>query len=1110
MQKKRLPVAIPPLRYVAKILLLMKLTAFIILVSCLQVSAAGFGQDARITLQMKQAPLVKILRMIEQKTDYKFVYSSNIFPGDIVTSINVKDKSVADVLTEVLTNTGFTYKLMGEDIVVIMQAAEEKQRHVVHGKVTSVKGEPLESVTIVVNKPSSVVVTDAKGEYSVNADDDAVLSFSSVGFASQEVNVGGKSEINIVLQPTSAQLNEIVVVGYNTQNKRKLTSAVATVSGDELNKRVATNPATLLQGQLPGLQVVQSSGEPGNEGVQLRIRGIGTFSGAGNDPLVIVDGLPGSMTVLNPNDIESVSLLKDAASAAIYGSRGANGVIVIKTKKGKGGGFTVNYNYNIGSSKATKLPDLITNSAEFMELSNEARANSGLQGLYTQDQIDLYRNATDRVKYPNHNWLNDVFKTATIQNHYLNMSGGKDNTNYSLGIGYSDQNGVVIGFNEKKYTMDFGLSSKVNKRVTIGTNIQMRYSHRLFPENGGVDMFLSTLAQSPLYPPKSPDGRWIKRAYPNELGNKNTVAIVEEDVRVRADDYYAQGNLSLDIDIIDGLKWENRAGMNFDAYKFNDFRPTVQTYYYNDMSSAGLLDVGTPGLNVGRTDNIYTVYYSQFTYRKAFGDHNISALAGFQQEYNGGSNLYGSRTQFPTNELRELDAGPTNGQTNSGTSSQWAIRSLYGNANYDYKDRYLLSASLRYDGTSRLPEDSRWGLFYSLSGGWRISQEAFLRDVSWLNDLKIRGSWGQLGNQNIGTYPYQPVLDNRNYAFGGSVSTGYSASTLVDPSLTWETTRVVDVGLDFTVLNNRLTLTADWFNKYTFDILRGSQVPLWLGLNAPTINNGALRNKGFEVSAQYKDMIGKDFSWYVGGNMQAYKNKLETFGKTEISGNSIREEGKPLDEFYLYQWDGIFQDQKEIDDSPKQPVSPTPGDLKIKDINGDGVIDDKDRTYTPGRYPSFQYAFNLGASWKGFDFNAQFYGSEGQKIYVTGWGIEPFRQGSVPTTDWRNRWTPDHHTNTMPKIYVADSYPAVQNYASTYFLKDATYIRLKNIQLGYTLPVQLIRKAGMKSLRVYFTADNVFTASKFPGLDPERTNVSGNYLSYPQNRTFTFGASVQF
>ena len=1110
MQKKRLPVALPPLRHVAKILLLMKMIALLLFVCCLQVSAAGFGQETKITLKVNQAPLVKILKIIEQKTDYKFVYSTTIFPGDLVTSINVKDQSVADILAQVLTNTGFTFKTMGEDIIVITPMADDIQKHTIHGKVVSSKGDPLESVTITVDKPSSVTVSDEKGEFSATAEDDASITFSSVGYVQQVIKLNGKTEVNVTLQPLTAELNEIVVVGYNTQNKRKLTSAVATVSGDDLNKRVATNPATLLQGQLPGLQVIQNSSEPGNEGVQLRIRGIGTFSGAGNDPLVIVDGLPGNLNILNPNDIESISVLKDAASAAIYGSRGANGVIVVKTKKGKAGGFNVNYNYNIGIQKATTLPDLVTNSAQFMELSNEARLNSGLQPLYTQEQIDLYRNATDRVKYPNHNWLNDVFKTTNTQNHYVNMSGGKDNTTYSLGLGYSNQNGVVIGFEEQKYTIDFGLSSKVNKRITIGTNIQMRYSDRKAPENGGTDMFLSTIAQSPLYPPRSADGRWIKRAYPNELGNKNTVAIVEEDVRIRYKDYYTQGNLSFDVDVIDGLKWENRAGINYDSYKFNDFRPVVQTYFYNDMSSAGALDVGTPGLNVGRTDNFYTVYYSQLNFKRQFGDHNVSALGGFQQEYNGGSNLNASRTQFPTNALRELDAGPANGQTNSGTSSEWAIRSFYGNANYDFQDKYLFGASLRYDGTSRLPKDTRWGLFYSFSGGWRISKEAFLKDVDWLNDLKIRGSWGQLGNQNIGNYPYQPTLNNSSYAFGGTVLPGFSASTLVDPSLKWETTRVFDVGADISVLNNRLTITADWFNKYTFDILRSSQVPLWLGLNAPTINNGALRNKGFELSAQYRDMIGKSFQWSIGGNIQRYTNVLEHFGKTEIGGNTIREEGRSLDEFYLYQWDGIFQSQQEIDKSPTQPVTPTPGDLKIKDINGDGKIDASDRTYTSGRYPAYQYAVNLSASYKGFDFSAQLYGSQGQKIYVTGWGIEPFRQGSLPTKDWLNRWTPEHHTNTMPKIYVADSYPAVQNYASTYFLKDASFLRLKNIQLGYTIPVETIRKVGLKSLRVYFTADNVFTASKFPGLDPERTSVSGNYVGYPQNRTFTFGASVQF
>jgi TonB-linked SusC/RagA family outer membrane protein len=587
------------------------------------------------------------------------------------------------------------------------------------------------------------------------------------------------------------------------------------------------------------------------------------------------------------------------------------------------------------------------------------------------------------------------------------------------------------------------------------------------------------------------------------------VALVGEDVRTITDDYYLQGNLSLDLEIIDGLTWENRGGANFGVGKFNDFRPVVPLYFYNDMSAAGLLDVGTPGLQVGRNDNLYTVYYSQLNYRQLFGQHNLSVLGGFQQEQNTASNLNAGRNQFTTNLLRELNAGPSDGMTNSGTSSRWAIRSLYGNINYDFQDKYLLGTSIRYDGTSRLPEDTRWGLFYSFSAGWRLSKETFLQDLGWLSDLKIRTSWGELGNQNIGTYPYQPTLDNRSYAFGGSVLPGYSASTLVDPSLTWETTRAFDVGLDLAAWENKLSFTADWFNKYTFDILRGSQVPLWLGLNAPTINNGAVRNKGFEFSAQYRNNIGTDLSYFVGANLQAYKNKLEVYGKSEIGGTTIREEGRPLDEFYLYLWDGIFQSQEEIDRSPTQPVTPTPGDLKIKDVDGNGRINDQDRTYVSGRYPKYQYAVNLGANWKNFDFSAQVFGSQGQKIYVNGWGIEPFRQGSVPTTDWRNRWTPTNPTNDMPKIYVADGYAPVQNYNSTYFLKDASFVRLKNVQLGYTLPVQVVSRVAMKSLRVYFAADNVFTASKFPGLDPERTS-SGNYVTYPQLRTFTFGASVQF
>jgi len=1080
--------------------------------------------DRKVDIAAVDMDMKSFLNMLSKKAGVKFVYFKETLNNQRKVTTAGGQKDLKTILEQVFLANGIGFEIVNNQIILkkLRTSADTGSENSenktdepdvvdvkITGKVTDALGAGLPGVTIKVKGTTAAVATDSQGNYTINAPDyNATLVVTYLGYVTREVAINGQKVVNIQLQEENKALNEVVVVGYSTQSRHKLTSAVVTVSGDELNKRVATSPTALLQGKLPGLQVVQGSGEPGNENVQLTIRGVGTFSGAGSNPLIIVDGIPGSLDVLNANDIESISVLKDASSAAIYGSRGANGVIVVKTKRGKAGSLAIQYTYNLGVSKATKLPDIITNSATYMQLSNEARTNSSLAPLYTQDQINLYQNATDRVKYPNHNWLNDIFRTAYTQNHYLNMSGGKDSTTYSVGVGITNQPGVMRGFDYSKYTFSLGLNSKLNKRITFGSDIQMRYGRKLTPENGASDQFLSALAQSPLYPAQSSDGRWIKKAYSNEQGNKNPAAIVGEDIRTRGNDYYLQGNLSLDIDLFKGLRWENKGGFNYGYYKFNDFRPVIPTYYYSDMSPAGNLDDGSPGLNVGNSDNIYTVYYSQLTYKKSLGLHNFSAFAGYQREKNNASNINASRTQYVTNYLRELNAGPSDGQTNNGTSSAWAISSFYGSANYDYADKYLLGANIRYDGTSRLPSNTRYGTFYSFSGGWRVSRENFLKDVSWLNDLKIRGSWGQLGNQNIGTYPYQSTLSGANYAFGGSVSSGFIANTLVDPSLTWETTRVGDIGLDMSILNNKLVLSADYFNKYTFDILRSSQVPFYIGLNAPTINDGALRNKGFEFALQYNDRIGRDFSYSIGVNLQTYKNKLERYGSKDISDHTIRQEGHELDAYYMYVWDGIFQSQQEIDNSPKQPVTPTPGDLKIKDVNGDGKIDANDRTYVSGRFPSYQYSANIGAAYKGFDFSAQLYGSQGQKAYVNGWGIEPFRQGSVPTTDWLNRWTPTNHTNTMPKIYVADGYAAVQNYPSTYFLKDASFVRLKSLQLGYNFALVALKKVSIKSLRVFVAADNVFTISKYPGLDPERVG-DGTYVTYPQNRTITFGASIK-
>lgn len=1012
--------------------------------------------------------------------------------------------------TQVLAVPSITLPYYSDNRIVTNYLVQDRT---VTGKVVDENGQALPGVSIKLKGSTKGTNTDGNGNFKFSIPDkgDLTLVFSIIGYKTQEVSIGSKYALEIIMSVDTKDLQEVVVVGYGTQKKTELTGSVAVASGELLNKRIATNPATMLQGQLPGLQVVQSSGEPGNEGVSLRIRGVGTFSGAGNDPLVIVDGLPGSLSSINPNDIETVSVLKDASSAAIYGARGANGVVLITTKKGKSGKLVFNYTYNNGITQATKLPDLITNSAEFMELNNEARVNSGLNPIYSQATIDLYRNATDREKYPNHNWLDDVFRKVNVENHYLNVSGGKDNTNYSVGLGYTSQPGVMKGFDYKKYTLQFNLNSKVNDFISFGTNTLLRYGKRMGARQGSGDLFLATLAQSPLYKPKLWDGsgRYTFRAFSNEAGNKNPVAIAEN-ANASTDDYYAQVNGYVNVNLAKGLVWETRGGANFTFYKTYDFRPKIPMYLYSDLSSAGNVDVGTLGLYLSQNNSLYTVIYSQLNYDKTFGDHHVNALAGAQQEQNKDQFMSAFRREFASNLVQELDAGPAEGMNNSGTASEWAIRSFYGRLNYDYKGKYLLGLSTRYDGTSRLPTDTRWGLFYAFSGGWRISEEAFLKDVSWLTDLKLRGSWGKLGNQNIGTYPYQNVLTATAYPFGSSLTTGYYAGGLVDPSLTWETTQTLDFGLDLALLNGRLNITADWYDKQTYNILRSYQVPLYVGLGAPTVNNGRVKNTGFELDVQYQDKITNDLGYKIGGNIQTYKNTLVEYGSREIGSNTIREEGRPLDEFFLYQWDGIFQSQAEIDAWPQQPITPKPGDLKIKDVNGDGKIDANDRTYTPGRYPVASYNVNLGLTWKNFDLSAQIFGSFGQKIYVNGWGVEPFRQGSVPTTDWRNRWTPTNPSTTMPRIYIADGYPAVQNYASTFYLKDASFVRLKNLQIGYNIPKVILDKVKIQSLRVYFAGDNLLTISKFPGLDPERTSISGNYVSYPQNQVFTFGLNAQF
>ncbi|HSC39208.1 MAG TPA: TonB-dependent receptor, partial [Chitinophagaceae bacterium] len=892
----------------------------------------------------------------------------------------------------------------------------------------------------------------------------------------------------------------------------------ATVSGSDLNKRVATDPTQLLQGKLPGLSLTQASGEAGNEGSVLRVRGLGTYSSAGSSPLVIVDGIPGSLSALDPQNIESVTLLKDAASASIYGTRAANGVILVTTKQGTNGKFQLSYDYNIGITKASALPKLVYNSVQYMQLYDSAATHSGVAPTlqFSQAQINAYANATDKNLYPDVNWLDIVMRTANVQTHHLGLTGGRNGTTYNVGLGYVDQPDIMIGFSYKKYNLQFNLTSKVNDRVTFGTSLTFNSSKRIYPRQGSQDQFLSTLSQSPLYGPRLPDGsgRYTSYAYSFQSPNKNPVAIAENALATN-NDYYMQGNVFVNVKLLKGLEWKTSGGVNFDFQKTYDYKPVITQYnWFSDPSiPTKALDVGGQGLTVTDNNYIYPVVYSQLTYNKSIHDHHFKLLGGTQAEYNKSQSLSGGRIVYPNNNVQEINSGGAGAQSNGGTSSEWSLYSFYGRLNYDYQEKYLFEANARYDASSRFPPNNRWGLFPSVSLGWVLTKEKFLDNIKWLSNLKLRGSLGKLGNQNIPTYPYQGVY-NVGYAYpytDAGLTSGAVQTSLVDANIKWESTRVFDLGTDIGLFQNRLSFTFDWYNKLTYDILSQQTLPSYIGMVSPFINNGQMRNTGVEISAQYSDNIGK-VRYSVGGNLQANKNTLVKYGATNIGSTTIIKEGQPYGSFYLYQFAGIFQSAADIASSPTQQYNPVPGTFKFADVTGNKVVDANDRVIVPGIFPKFDYSFNASASWNNFDIAVFLYGSQGQKQYVNGWGMQPFNQGSVPTTDWFNSWTPQNHSTTLPLIYITGTGTVSSNLStvSTYYLKDASFLRLKNLQLGYTLPASIVKHVAMSSLRVYFAGDNLLTFSKFPGLDPERIATNTRYVTHPQNQVFSFGVKAVF
>ncbi|MDR2272955.1 MAG: TonB-dependent receptor [Sphingobacterium sp.] len=1115
-----------PIPYYLKWLLMIKLTVFILMVFSCNLFAGPSKAQGTISVRYNEISLKNLLLSIEEQTDVSFIYNDNLIRHIRIKNVDVYNKPWSKVLFPLLEEEGLTADFVKDNRVLLRKKASQ-QELVASGTVTDEQGKPLASVSVKQKGTSRATLSNSDGQFSLVVDkDDAVLQFTYVGYLTKEQSFQ-RGNINIILKQDLTQLEEVVVVGYGTQKKVNLTGAVSSISGDEMVKRPVTNPSTMLQGQMPGVRIVQGLGQPGSEGVQIRVRGQGTYSAAGSDPLVLIDGVPGSLSALNANDIESVSVLKDAASASIYGARAANGVVLVTTKSGKEGGFKINYNTNLGFHSPTKMLKIVTNSAEYMELTNEAKTNSGIStGLYTEEMINSYRNATDRTKYPNFDWLDYMFNTATVQNHSLSLNGGNKGTTYNITAGYIDQPGTMKGFNFEKYNFRTNIKSSLKDWVTVGVNLAMEKGNQRNPRQSQDDAFLSTLAQAPTYAPFLPDGRYVSSAYNFESYNKNMVAIVENDVLRKTTNYDISSQLWADIKLTKGLQWYSKLAVNLGDVSYKDWRPVVNLYNFHSGDFTRTLDVGGEGLISNNSRNYYTNLFSYLKYDFNIAQkHNFAVQAGYSQEYNNYQYLQGYRQKYITNNLHELNAGTAAIQTNEGNTTEWALQSFFGRLNYNFSEKYLLEANIRYDGTSRITKGSRWGFFPSFSAGWRVSEEEFIKnaDFSWLTDLKFRGSYGLLGNQNINIdigyafpYPYQDLLDfTGDYPFDNAVlSPGVAQSALSNSSIKWESTAVADFGVDIRLFN-KLNITYDWYRKHTSDILRQAQVTGALGLSAPFINSGDMLNTGHELAVQYNDRIheGRFEGLTFGGGfyIDKFKNKLIKFGTREIDGYQIRENNLPYNSFYMLEVVGIFQTPEEIANSPKQFSGEfRPGDFKYRDVNGDNVINNDDRTIIPGRFPKFEYAFNGNIAWKGIDVSFLLQGVQGRKIFTDGWGLEPFIQGTPPTVDFvNNRWTGAGSTNENPRLYYGWDGTNPNRRPSTWYLQDASFLRLKNLTVGYTLPQQLTSRVNINRVRLYFAGDNLFTKTKFKGLDPERSG-DGRFAQYPQNKIISFGLNVEF
>lgn len=1139
------------LTWILKSFLIMKLTLLLILVALIQVNAAVYSQTVR--LNVKNTALEKIFLEIRAQTGYDFLYNSRLLKGTVPVTLNMNGATLVEILDEVFRDQPVTYSIIEKTIVVKKKsfwqrnsdknllndntreirnsAAEsgpklkigpltpilrttELLAQTVRGKVTDDKGDPLPGVNILIKGTQQGTTTDGVGNYSLNLPGtDAILVFSFVGYKSLEVRVGNQVELNVSLEVDEKGLEEVVVVGFGAQKKVNLTGAVATVNSEDLERRTVTKASQALQGQMSGISVRQTSGNPGGNSASIIIRGQGTFSAAGNSPLVLVDGIESSIDAVDPADIESVSVLKDAASASIFGSKAANGVILIETKKGLSGKPVINYNMYVGKSKATMLPEMI-NSWEYAEVVNQAYQYQGQPARYTAEDIENFKSGTDPINFPNFDHIGYLFESGSgiETKHDLSMRGGTEQTQYMFSTGYYSQNGIIARNFADRYNVRLNLDTKLYSNLKLSVrlagikNASNEPSGAYSPGLGGIvggAMRNSNALHGP-----TPDGFFSR----NETLHPEADMASKSFVQNKSTNIYANGSLTWnpfrDLKLVGQIGYTQT---NSDYKAFIATYPITPTYAITRNS-----------LSTSWGQSTALTLQSTAEYNKFFGDHQLTVLVGVLGQSFESKSIGAFRDEFPNNSIYEIDAGATARGTQNGSASRNTLASYFGRLNYNFKERYLLEANFRYDGSSRFPPTRRWGLFPSFSAGWRISQESFMESTSnWLSDLKIRASWGKLGNQSIGNYPYQDLISlGQNYPFGNTLQAGGAVTTIANKSITWETTKVTDIGLDMGLFANRLSFTADYFVKETSDILYNVSVSNMLGASPSATNAGAVENRGFDLNLKYRGNAG-DFTYGVSGVFSYVKNKVIKLANLDRDINRGLFIGHPIGSAYGFVSDGLFATQEEVDNYATQPFAflASPGGIRFVDLGGpngtpDGVVDNTyDRRVIGMPLPITTYGLSLNGAYKGFDISLFFQGEGGRKDMINlGQFFFPLENnGNVQREAYENRWTPENPDPraSYPKITFLTSGFYVTNKVDFWY-RNATFIRLKNAQLGYTLPKSLLDKSFLDHVRVYVSGENLFTLTGYyKGWDPEM-QTGGSAWFYPLTRLTVVGLNVRF